>query len=278
MGGIVSLNSANYNFIKQGVDVKQEFGSFGLFNSYLGIALGKKALKSLTSFIYHKSDNDFKYENIAVLPIQEMTQHNAEFERMSLKEEVLFKKGANELTLHFWQNSAFRKIPTLMTNVFSSKHEETQGDKSTRIIASWSYKHNCFRSFIKQGFSYSDLNYNLNQFSGNNLVTYISSQSKEKQYYTILGSRYCLTDNIKINATINYSIQNAKIFEEKYAHGYNINQNVIDGMANIELSPYNWLNVSVLSRYVILAAVKPITPKPSDILALKHITYFLTNC
>lgn len=248
LGGTISLNSANFESIKQNAEIKQEFGSFGLSNSYLGVALGKKYLKSLTSFSYHKSENKFKYQNIAVLPNQEMIQNNAEFDRLSIKEELIYKKEANEFALHFWQNSAFRRIPVLMTNVFSSRHDENQIDESTRVITSWSYKHNCFRSYIKQGFSYSYLNYNLSQYSGNNLVTFINSKSKENQYYTAIGSRYCLTDDIKISATLNYSKQNAEIYEKNYNQGYNIIHNVIDGMADIEVSPYSWFNISLLSR------------------------------
>ncbi len=258
LGGTISLNSANFETIKQSAEIKQEFGSFGLNNSYLGVALGKKSLKSLTSFSYHKSENNFKFQNNAVLPNQEMMQSNAEFDRLSIKEELIYKKDANEFSLHFWQNSAYRKIPLLMTNVFSSRHDETQIDESTRVIACWSYNHNCFRYYIKQGFSYSYLKYNLNQYSGSNLVTFINSQSRENQYYTIIGSRYCITNDIKVNATINYSNQSADILEENYNQGFNIIQNVIDGMINIEITPYKWLNLSVLSRVKKHGEYKPV--------------------
>ncbi|MBI5539263.1 MAG: TonB-dependent receptor [Bacteroidia bacterium] len=258
LGGIVSLNSPTFENIKQGAEFKQEVGSFGLINSYLAFSLVKNNVKSNTAFSFHRSDNNFKYDNIAILPKEEMTQHNAEFERINLKEELFYKKGFNEFSLKLWLSSAHREIPVIMTNVMSSKHEETQGDKSTRILASWNYQHNCLRYFIKQGFSYTNLNYVLNQYSGNNIVSFINSHSNETQYYTVIGARYCLTDEIKINASANYSLQNAKIFEEKYSQGYNVLQNVIDGMADIELSPYKWLNMSVLSRVKKHGDYKPV--------------------
>ncbi|PIP54067.1 MAG: hypothetical protein COX07_07345 [Bacteroidetes bacterium CG23_combo_of_CG06-09_8_20_14_all_32_9] len=248
LGGMISLNSANTENLKHGLELRQETGSFGLNNSYLGLVLGKKMLKSFTRLSYHKSDNDFEYQNTAILPVQKMRQKNAAFERLDLMQELLLQNGFHEFSVHFWQNSAFRYIPPLMTNVFSVEHNETQNDQATRVLAAWNYRHNCYSSFIKQGFTFNSLNYHLNHYSGSYPVTFINSESKEKQYFASAGTRYCLSNNVQLNASLDYSFQKAEIFEEMLGQGYNVSLNVLDGMADIEVFPYRWFNITALTR------------------------------
>lgn len=248
LGGMVKLSSATFNNLKPGFEVKQETGSFGLMNTYVGAMLGNKNLKSMTRLSYHKADNDFTYENNAILPKQKMKQNDAGFERLSLIEEILFQKNNHDFALRYWQSNSFRSIPSLMTNVESSEHNETQSDKSIRILAEWNYHRDCFKTFIRQGVSYADLLYKLEHVSGSSLVTYIHSLSKEKMYFASAGGRYCFSNSVQLNASLDYVLQNAEIFENREEVGFSVNSYVLDGMLDLETNLKPWLNMSTLVR------------------------------
>ena len=249
-GGQVSFNSPDFNKLSPFIEIKQEVGSFGLYNSYLGVSIGKKYLKSITQLSYHKSNNDFKYFNNAVLPTQEMTQQSADFNRINIFQDLIYKKNKNEFSLHYWQANAERQIPQIMTNVFSSQHIEKQGDKSSRISGTWNYQRKCFALTLSEGVSVSELNYNLEQYSGTNLVTYINSKSNEKSYFSSVSTNFCVTNNVHLNSSIKYDFRNVNIYEQKSEVGYNVKNNVIDAMVNLDFNKGNWYNVTLLSRFV----------------------------
>ncbi len=249
-GGQVSLSSPDFNSLSPFIEIKQEVGSFGLFNSYLGISIGKKHLKSITQLSYHKSNNYFKYFNNAVLPTQEMTQQNAEFNRINLFQDFIYKKDRNEFSLHYWQANAERQIPQIMTNVFSSQHYEKQGDEFSRISGAWNFQRKCFELTLNEGVSVSELNYNLEHYSGTNLVTYINSKSNEKSYLSSVSSNFCVTNHIHLNSSIKYDFQNVNIYEKKSEFGYNVNNNVFNALVNLDFNKGNWYNVTVLLRFV----------------------------
>ncbi len=249
-GGQVCVNSPDFNKLLPFVEVKQEVGSFGLYNSYLGVSFGKKYLKSITQLSFHNSKNDFKYLNNAVLPIQEMTQQSADFKTINVFQDVFYQKGKNEFSLHYWQANAERQIPQIMTNVFSSQHNEKQLDKSSRIAGAWNYNRKCFNLNFTEGLSFSELNYNLEQYSGNNLLNYINSNSNEKSYFSSVSTNFCVTNNIHLNSSIKYDYQDVSICEKKSNIGYNVKNNAVDAMVNLDFNKGNWYNVTVLSRFV----------------------------
>lgn len=250
LGGLISFNSPAFDKLKPFFEIKQEAGSFGLYNSYLGIASGKKYLKFFTQLSFHNSNNNFTYTNNAVLPVQEMEQKNAEFKRLNFLQDIMFQKDSHNFSLHYWQSIANRNIPQIMTNVFSSNHNEKQEDKFTKISGLWDFKKKYFDIVLNQGISYSFLQYNLRHYSGNNLVTYINSISNEKQYFASVSTDFCLINNVHFNTSLKYNYQNVSIFEKKSDSGYNVKNNDFDIMANLDISKIKRLNISLLTRFI----------------------------
>lgn len=248
LGGVVRLHSAAMRNLSQGFEIKQEVGSFGLINSYAGIVLGKKNIKSFSRLSYHKSLNDFSYENSAILPKEKMVQKDAGFDRINFIEELFFSKKNHDFAVRYWQSHAYRNIPALMTNIESAEHNETQSDQTIRALAEWNFHHDCFRTFVKQGFSYGTLQYKMEHFAGNNTVTFINSESLEKTYFAKAGSRYCISEVFQVNATLDYTLQKADIFEERAGEGYDVNSQIIETMLDLESCLKPWLNFTSMIR------------------------------
>ena len=249
LGGTVQIKSTDFNHLKRGIELKAETGSFGLFNGYGGMVIGNNFLKSFTRISFHRSDNNFSYLNNAVLPEQKMKQENSAFKRLNVMEEIFLNMKNSKVSLHYWQTYADRELPPLMTNVFSSAHFETQSDASSKLIGEWNYSKDCFRFYLKEGIIRSSLNYLLEHFNNNQIVTFMHSESSENIYFSGLGMRYCFSPKIIVNSTWDYNISSVKISEEKSGQGYNKGMNFLHGMIDIESYQIKWLNITALARF-----------------------------
>ena len=248
LGGTIQMNSGSFNKLKNGLEIKTEIGSFGLVNAYGGFVMGNKLLKSFTRVSFHKADNNYPYFNVAVLPHQKMTQENAGFKRLNLVEEIFLKLKTGEISLRYWQTNAERDIPSLMPNVNSASHLESQSDASSRLITEWNYTKNCFRFFLREGINTSSLDYLLEHYSENQLVTFIHSKSKEFSNYSEAGLRYCVSSKLIFNSTISFLSSSVKINEEKSVQGYSKQFSTMNGMIDLESYLSKWLNVTALAR------------------------------
>ncbi len=248
LGGTIRLNSAGISNLTNGIELKSEWGSFGLFNEYGGLVFGNKKWKSFTRLSYHTSENNYPYMNTSVIPNERMTQSDARFERINVMEELFVKLKKSELSVHYWQTNADREIPPLMTNVFSARNVETQSDASSRFITTWNYSNDCFKFYLREGISYSSLYYNLEHYSDNFLVTYIHSRSYEFSNFSGAGMRYCFSPRFIVNSTVDYLSSSVNISEEKSSQGYSKTNGTLNAMIDAESYLLKWVNVSGLAR------------------------------
>ena len=89
LGGVVNIaNSQKFN---EGLilDVRQTYGSFNTWGSYLTVGYSAKNFIARVKAYRNSSDNDFTYTNIATIPHQEMKQKNAEFVDYGFLQEII---------------------------------------------------------------------------------------------------------------------------------------------------------------------------------------------
>lgn len=138
LGGVVNIDN-NCGFGKGlFLSVKQSVGSFNTFGSYVVAGFYGKRVSFRVKAYRNSSDNDFEYENVALIPHSTMKQQNAGFADFGVMPElhVLFKHGV--ISLVSWNQTNDRNLPPIMPNVLNRKTTEWSKDSFSRNCATYS--------------------------------------------------------------------------------------------------------------------------------------------
>lgn len=90
LGGVVNITSKQK--FNEGIilDVKQTYGSFNTWGSYVTTGYSGKQYVAKIKAYRSSSDNDFEYNNIATIPHQEMKQKTQILSIMELCQNCIF--------------------------------------------------------------------------------------------------------------------------------------------------------------------------------------------
>lgn len=110
-------------------------GSFGAFQTRASLIRAGEAWQSETRAAWQQADNDFPYENFALIGSPQVRQSNNRVEKLDLQQFSRIAVGPkNVLRTAVWQQTAFREIPPAMTE---APAETWQRDRAFRAVASW---------------------------------------------------------------------------------------------------------------------------------------------
>lgn len=116
-GTIVLKNQIRWNR-KFSANLSQEFGSFGKKATFLTIQAGTKKLQSRTKLGFHQADNNFEFENTAILPVQTNRMIQSEFNSTYLSQEIFVRpKPGQQLVVQVWYSETYRNLPPHMTRL-----------------------------------------------------------------------------------------------------------------------------------------------------------------
>lgn len=137
LGGTVNIDNTNRFGDGFLLDLKQTYGSFNTWGSFLTVGnYGKKFSFRLKAY-RNSSDNDFEYENLATIPHQQMKQSNAEYLDYGVMPEVSLLLGNNVISVSSWNHWNNRNLPPIMPNVFNVNSEEWTKDNFSRNFVSF---------------------------------------------------------------------------------------------------------------------------------------------
>lgn len=207
LGGVVNI--ANKQKFNEGLilDVKQTYGSFNTWGSYLTVGYSAKNMIARVKAYRNSSDNDFTYTNIATIPHQEMKQKNADFVDYGVMPELQVRFKNSLLTLVSWNQFSHRNYPPIMPNAFNNTKEYADNDFSRNLI-SYKYYWNSGRVEVKSAYFHERQDYFLESYTSNGLpVTQINTLNKSDVFRQIVDLQQDLFRNWKLYAKVQYDYE-----------------------------------------------------------------------
>ena len=214
LGGVVNIaNSQKFN---EGLilDVRQTYGSFNTWGSYLTVGYSAKNFIARVKAYRNSSDNDFTYTNIATIPHQEMKQKNADFVDYGFMPEMQLRFKNSLLTFVSWNQFSHRNYPQIMPNVFNNTKEYADNDFSRNFL-SYKYYWNSGRVEVKSSYFHEVQTYFLESYTSNgNPVTQNHSLNKSDVFRQIIDLQQDLYKSWKLYAKIQWD--NEKVSSSNY--------------------------------------------------------------
>ena len=207
LGGVVNI--ANKQKFNEGLilDVKQTYGSFNTWGSYLTVGYSAKNMIARVKAYRNSSDNDFTYTNIATIPHQEMKQKNADFVDYGVMPELQVRFKNSLLTLVSWNQFSHRNYPPIMPNAFNNTKEYADNDFSRNLI-SYKYYWNSGRVEVKSAYFHERQDYFLESYTSNGLpVTQINTLNKSDVFRQIIDLQQDLFRSWKLYAKVQYDYE-----------------------------------------------------------------------
>ena len=207
LGGVVNI--ANKQKFNEGLilDVKQTYGSFNTWGSYLTVGYSAKNMIARVKAYRNSSDNDFTYTNIATIPHQEMKQKNADFVDYGVMPEMQVRFKNSLLTLVSWNQFSHRNYPPIMPNAFNNTKEYADNDFSRNLI-SYKYYWNSGRVELKSAYFHERQDYFLESYTSNGLpVTQINTLNKSDVFRQIIDLQQDLFRSWKLYAKVQYDYE-----------------------------------------------------------------------
>ena len=207
LGGVVNI--ANKQKFNEGLilNVKQTYGSFNTWGSYLTVGYSAKNMIARIKAYRNSSDNDFTYTNIATIPHQEMKQKNADFVDYGVMPELQVRFKNSLLSLVSWNQFSHRNYPPIMPNAFNNTKEYADNDFSRNLI-SYKYYWNSGRVELKSAYFHERQDYFLESYTSNGLpVTQINTLNKSDVFRQIVDLQQDLFRSWKLYAKVQYDYE-----------------------------------------------------------------------
>lgn len=208
LGGVVNI--ANSQKFSEGLilDVRQTYGSFNTWGSYLTVGYSAKNFIARVKAYRNSSDNDFTYINIATIPHQEMKQKNADFIDYGFMPEVQVRLKNSLLSFVSWNQFSHRNYPQIMPNVFNNTKEYADNDFSRNVL-SYKYYWNTGRVEMKTAYFHEVQTYFLESYTSNgNPVTQNNSLNKSNVFRQIIDLQQDLYKSWKLYAKMQWDNEN----------------------------------------------------------------------
>lgn len=205
LGGVVNIN--NNKCFNKGliVDFKQTYGSFNTIGTYLTAGYSGRHCMTRVKVYRSSSDNDFKYNNIALIPHQTMKQKNGKFLDNGVMPEFQYQFKKSLLSLASWNQWSHRNHPQIMPNVFNDHTKEYSDNRFSRNYISYKTYWNTGSVEMKSAYFYEEQHYFLETYASNgNPVTQINSANDADVFHQILDLKQNLYKSWKFYSKIQW--------------------------------------------------------------------------
>ena len=265
LGGVVNI--ANNQKFNEGLilDVKQTYGSFNTWGSYLTLGYSAKNVIARIKAYRNSSDNDFAYTNIATIPHQVMQQKNADFIDYGVMLEVQVRMKNSLLTVVSWNQWSHRNYPQIMPNAFNNVKEFTDNDFSRNFI-SYKYYWNSGRVEVKSAYFHERQNYFLESYTSNgNPVSQMNTLNKSDVFRQIADLQQDLFKSWKLYAKIQWDSENVISTDYDNDYDYDLGRkkrNILSFYAAVDGNIYRDLDLRLTLRNDIVS--RDVTPVASQ--------------
>ncbi len=246
LGGVV--NVANKQKFNEGLilDVRQTYGSFNTWGSYLTLGYSAKNIIARVKAYRNSSDNDFTYTNIATIPHQEMRQKNADFADYGFMPEMQLRFKNSLLSLVSWNQFSHRNYPQIMPNVFTNTKEYADNYFSRNVV-SYKYYWNSGRVEVKSAYFHEVQDYFLESYTSNgNPVTQNNSLNKSDVFRQIVDLQQDLYKSWKLYAKVQYDYESVK--SSNYDQTLTPKRNILSFYAAVDGNVCDDLNLRLTLR------------------------------
>lgn len=205
LGGVVSIDNDEYFCKGLILNLKQTYGSFNTLGSYatVGYSWANHLLRVKT--YRSSSDNDFTYNNIGVIPHQEMKQKNGEYTDYGIMPEYQCRFGNSSLSVVSWNQWSNRNCPQIMPNVNNDNTIEYTNNDYSRNYVSFKKYWNTGKIEVKSAYFYENQRYVLNTFTDiGTPVTSMDSRNVSNVFHQIADVKQDLYKSWKLDAKIQW--------------------------------------------------------------------------
>ena len=231
----------------------QTVGSFSSYQTFATIGGGNKKIQFRVRYNYETSKNDFEFENSSIEPDQDgnwqiMRQKNGDYFKNGVLGEIYWNiDNKNLISINGWLQNSDRNLPPIISYQ-GGKREETQKDNETRISAKWDRYWNKISSNYTFGFTKTELDYYLGNFTNLGLFTNIDSRSSIRSFYNNYNLKYNASKWLNIEAKANYNKHKVDILDHKNGEGYQALRDEIGLSVNSYVQIYKWFSAFALLR------------------------------
>lgn len=190
IGGSIHLDTKSEFDKSFKSEISQQFGSFGLSNTYLSTGFSSKKFSTKTRIYRESADNDFTFQDLGQIGTPEVRQRHARFEQKGIVQDLAWNLNSkNQLKTAFWWNTANREIQSVM----GSNTEDLQEDRSFRAVVDYFHFGTNSILNLKTGIVRDEQRFNQSQ---NNTTQYFASgdwdRSFSEKWTGKIGARFTL--------------------------------------------------------------------------------------
>ena len=205
LGGTVNIETNQHFGEKLILDLKQTYGSFNTFGSYITAGYSWASHLLRVKAYRTSSDNDFEYNNIGVIPHQVMKQKNGEFIDYGLMPEYQWRFRNSLITIVSWNQWNDRNCPQIMPNVNNDNTKEYTENGYSRNFVSCKTYWQSGKIEIKSAYFYEKQHYFLESYTDiGTPVTSINSKNDANVFHQIADLNQDLYKSWKLNAKVQY--------------------------------------------------------------------------
>lgn len=165
LGGVVNINNDEYFCKGLILNLKQTYGSFNTLGSYATVGYSWAHHLLRVKAYRTSSDNDFTYDNIGVIPHQEMKQKNGAFVDYGVMPEYQCRFGNSLISIVSWNQWSHRNCPQIMPNVNNDNTVEYTDNDFSRNYVSFKNYWNSGKVEVKSAYFHENQRYVLNTFT-----------------------------------------------------------------------------------------------------------------
>lgn len=211
LGGTVNIENTQHFGEGWLLDLKQTYGSFNTFGSYITAGYSWASHLLRVKAYRASSDNDFKYNNIGVIPHQVMKQKNGEFVDYGLMPEYQWRFRNSLITIVSWNQWSDRNCPQIMPNVNNESTKEYTENGYSRNFISYKTYWNSGKIELKSAYFYEKQHYFLESYTViGTPVTSINSINDANIFHQIVEIDQDLYKSWKINGKMQWDHEMVK--------------------------------------------------------------------
>lgn len=133
IGGTINLETGPVWNKETLISLNSGFGSYGRYSGYVKVKTGNFNFQTVTKAFFQNSENDFRYLNYRVDPVEWQTRTNNQVQQRGFVQELYYTNSKNIASARIWYQSAKRN---LSTPIGISEEGEKQRDESLRTMLS----------------------------------------------------------------------------------------------------------------------------------------------
>ena len=252
LGGSVNIDSKNTFGKGLVLDLKQTYGSFNTWGSFVTAGYCGKRVSFRVKAYRNSSDNDFEYYNSALLPPRTMKQQNADFVDYGVMPElsVMLKHGI--LSFSSWNQWNNRNLPPIMPNVINVNTEEWTRDNFSRNTVSYKLFWSTGNLQLKSAAFVENQHYFLQTKSPitDMVITSINSVNDALIFHQIANVEQQLYATWKLKGKLQWDHE--QVNSNNYADIKR--RNMVSTYLAVEGNPFTNADLSVTARYDIVDA------------------------